>query len=126
MGFRESASRVTEQLVLEEVVRKSAAIDRDEREVAPLAQVVDGAGAQLLARSCLTRDEHRIAAAGEDGDLLDAAQERRVVAHELRQAQLLCQPTPDAEDVLTLAAEHARDPLDPLALADRPEDEVIH
>ncbi len=54
----EGAAHVTEQLALEERRRHRAAVDRDERLVAPVGELVHRARDELLAGAGLAGDEH--------------------------------------------------------------------
>ena len=57
MGARESPPLVTEELALQQVLRDSAAVDRDEAAPVPLAVLMDAAGDQFLPRACLAEDQ---------------------------------------------------------------------
>jgi hypothetical protein len=58
-GVGECAARMTEQLAFEERVGDRAAVDRDERAAAALAQVMDRARDQFFAGPGLAMDQHR-------------------------------------------------------------------
>ena len=73
-GAGERAAHVAEQLGLEQRFRQRAAVERDERPVAPRRVEVDGARHQLLARARLAGDQDR---AGGGGDGLDEPEDRR-------------------------------------------------
>ena len=90
---RERALFVAEQLGLDQRVGDGAAVDADERTVAPPALVMDGAGDELFARARLALDENRERGARYLADPLDhgldlgaAADEgaERIGLHELR------------------------------------------
>ena len=58
MCVGEAPFHVTEQLGLEQRVRKSRAVDRDERSASPRAAVVNETRHDFLADAALTRDQH--------------------------------------------------------------------
>src|SRR5205807_10614082 len=63
VGIGEGAADVAEDLVLEQLVRDCSAVEWDEGEVSPLAEMMDRARTELLSRSGLARDQHwRVAA----------------------------------------------------------------
>ena len=63
-GAGEGATGVTEELRFEERLRNGAAVQGDEAAGASRAVVMDGAGGQFLARTCLSRDQDRARRAG--------------------------------------------------------------
>jgi hypothetical protein len=79
-GVGERALDVAEQLALEQVGRHRAAVDGHERLVLARAQVVDGAGDQLLAGAALAGDEHGRVAVGDPVDQLADPADGRALA----------------------------------------------
>ena len=78
IGAGEAALLVAEDLALHQVRRDRAAVDGEERMAAPPAEVVHGAGDDLLAGAALAGDEHRHRRRRDPDDLLvDAAHRRR-------------------------------------------------
>src|SRR5205823_1500853 len=55
---REGAALVAEELALEQTGRNGRAVELHERPLAAPAELVDGAGDQLLARARLAADDH--------------------------------------------------------------------
>jgi hypothetical protein len=80
---------VSEQLVLNEVVRERAAVDRDERIVATGAEIVNCACGELLAGAGLSLNERGYARRGEPADDPDAVEECRLRANEVREERVL-------------------------------------
>ena len=73
---------MTEQLVFEEVVGQSAAIDGNERLGMTRPLVVDRACDQFLAAAGLAADQHWSRAAGNARRFIDHPQKRRALAHQ--------------------------------------------
>src|SRR5207237_8100426 len=63
-GARERAALVPEQFALDQRFWNGRAVDRHERAVATIGQVVDRARDELFARAALTVDEERCCAGG--------------------------------------------------------------
>ena len=70
------AARVPEQLVLDQVLGKRAAIDRHERAILPAARIVDGARGHFLAGAGLAFDQDRRIGLRNVPDELDGFLER--------------------------------------------------
>src|SRR5690606_15687393 len=62
---RERALLVTEELALEKLLRNRRAIDRHERPVAAVRQLVDSARGELLTGARFALDQHRAVVAGD-------------------------------------------------------------
>ena len=83
-GVGEGSPGVAEQLVLEQVIWDGAAVQGDERAIAPLAQVVNRPRHQFLARSRLAGEQHRGARSGRASDLAEHQDEPRIATDERR------------------------------------------
>ena len=88
LGVGERAACVPEELALDQAVGNGAAVDRDERLLAPRAEVVNRARRELLAGARLTCDEDRRVATGEPANHLQRAEERRRFADEIQPHEL--------------------------------------
>ena len=87
MRIRKRATRMAEHLALEQLLRQRRAVDRDERQVAATAEMVDCSRTQFLASPGLAGDENGSMAARHGGNLLYRVKERRMPAYETRERQ---------------------------------------
>ncbi|MNQ72221.1 hypothetical protein D3C85_869200 [compost metagenome] len=71
---------MAKQFALDHRLRQRSGVDRDKRPVAPVRQVVQGAGHHFLASAGFTEDQHIRLGRRQCGDLLAQAQHRRRLA----------------------------------------------
>ena len=83
-GICKRASRMTEQLAFEERLRKRATIDRNERQIAPGVEVMDGTGRELLPGSRFTADQNGRGRPRILANEIDRRQKRRRCSHEIQ------------------------------------------
>ena len=125
MGVRERAARMTEQLVLEQMVRQSAAVHGNERGVPARTEVMNRPGAELLARAGLANDQHGTVRPGDEGNLREGREECGIVADQRGERQLLNEPSRDGGGVPT-GAQDLTDALPELiAPIGAPHEEVV-
>ncbi len=89
---RERALLVAEQLRLDERLGDRAAVHRHERPLRARAVVVDRPREPLLARPALALDEHRRLGRRDAGDRLEDADEARVLADDVVEAEVALEP----------------------------------
>ncbi len=82
---------VAEELVLDQLRRDGAAVDRHERLLVAAREVVDRAREELLAGAGLARDQHVGVAARDERQLLDRGDEARRLAVEVQPGELRLQ-----------------------------------
>lgn len=70
---------MAKQFIFHQVLGKRRPIYRNEWEISPWAQVVNGAGAQFLAGSGFTNNQHRLATPRDHRHFLQEGQKNRMI-----------------------------------------------
>src|SRR5690606_11450754 len=70
VGAREAAALVAEQLALDELRRDRAAVERQERRIAPARELVQRLRGELLARAALADEQHRCRSGSDTAELI--------------------------------------------------------
>src|SRR5262249_42778437 len=123
-GVCEGAAVMSEEFVLEEVIRQCSTVYRDEGTDVAAAQVGNGSCGQVLACPRLAAYQDGTARWGHKRDLPDQGEESRISPDELSNADLLDQ-TPGAPARVLRRPQDPSDPLPPLLEPDRPQHEVV-
>src|SRR4030095_640022 len=89
------AGRMAEQLVLDQVIGKRAAVDGDERHRSTTAQMVDGAGDKLLARAARAWQQRGRVAWCESRNLAKHREKMQILTDELTQSLFRMKPLED-------------------------------